>query len=77
MTERKSEFVAGKVAPVTLPGEYALHVSVGACATAPRDSPSRWPGTTASTATSWGRWSCGGKAAETRVGKGGFPGRES
>ncbi len=29
VTERRAEFVAGQVAPVTLPGEYALYVSVG------------------------------------------------
>ncbi len=29
MTERKTEFVAGLIAPVTLPGDYALYVSVG------------------------------------------------
>jgi hypothetical protein len=29
VTERKAEFVAGRVAPVTLPGDYALYVSVG------------------------------------------------
>jgi hypothetical protein len=29
VTERKAEFVAGLVAPVTLPGDYALYVSVG------------------------------------------------
>jgi hypothetical protein len=36
VTGRKSEFVAGQVAPVTLPGEYALYVSVG-----PRDGTPR------------------------------------
>ena len=29
VTERRAEFVAGRVAPVTLPGDYALYVSVG------------------------------------------------
>jgi hypothetical protein len=29
VAERKAEFVAGRVAPVTLPGDYALYVSVG------------------------------------------------
>jgi hypothetical protein len=29
VVERKARFVAGQVAPVTLPGEYALYVSVG------------------------------------------------
>jgi hypothetical protein len=29
VTERKAEFVAGLVAPVTQPGDYALFVSVG------------------------------------------------
>ena len=29
VTERQAEFVAGLVAPVTLPGDYALYVSVG------------------------------------------------
>jgi hypothetical protein len=27
--DRKAEFVAGLIAPVTLPGDYALYVSVG------------------------------------------------
>jgi hypothetical protein len=29
VTERQAEFVAGQIAPVTLPGEYGLYVSVG------------------------------------------------
>jgi hypothetical protein len=29
VVERKAEFVAGRVAPVTLPGDYALYVSAG------------------------------------------------
>lgn len=29
VTERQAEFVAGRVAPVTLSGDYALYVSVG------------------------------------------------
>src|ERR1017187_1334318 len=29
VTERKAEFVAGRIAPVTLPGDYALYISVG------------------------------------------------